>query len=409
MSARSAHPRTSRVLACLLAAALAVAPCVAAKDKPGRKRGKASPEQSTSPPPLSSAGCKEPAPVDAELAAGLAAHARGNWQESSTHLQAWAATPDAERDPAAARGLYALAFAQRQLRAQAAAQATSDRALPLLQARVAQSPTLEGYYYLQGLHQARGDAAAQLTVIAEALRQVESGAICAARDPDDSFRLARLYEFAGNSARQLELLAEASAGYARADPASPATYRALAEKGLGDAAAAAGDPVAAALHLRLAADLDPTIPGVHRGLGVALLKQGQVSEAIAYWVGHWQFERQNGNELMYVVPVLQRLVAHRARFGAEHAIADLPGYTVPALEQNAIVEAKAMAELLAQRAEAEHAGQPVPPEAATGVDVADYRMVQFLAEYVLRGQDLQEFAVQNGLIAAIHGRGLPQQ
>jgi len=407
---RTPFPRTipRRVVACLLASALAASPAIAAKDKPGRKDRKASSDGKSKDAAKSTAGCKEPSPLDPELVAGLAAHARASWKESSTHLSAWAATPNAESDPAAARGMYALAFAQRQLGGQAAAQAASDRALPLLQARVAQSPTLEGFYYLQGLQQAREDRTGQLGTIAEGIRQVESGTLCVGRDPDDNFRLARLYEFAGNNQRQHELLAEAAAGYARADAASPSPYRALTEKALGDAAAASGDPAGALAHLRIAAELDPAIPGVHRALGLALLRQGEADEAIAYWAKHWQLERQNGNELMYVLPVLQRLVAHRKAFGTQQVISDLSAYTIPALEQNAIVEARAMAEIAARHAEALPAGQPAPADVTTEWDVADYRMVQFLTEYVLRGQDLQEFAVQNGLIASIHGRGLPR-
>ncbi len=160
-------------------------------------------------------------------------------------------------------------------------------------------------------------------------------------------------------------------------------------------------------HLATAARLDPTIPGVNRLAGLALLRAGRYEEAAQHWRKTWRREGEAGNMLIYAIPVANDMARHRARFGTEHVIADLAGYTLPAIEQNAVMEGMRFLQLDAEERDAKTRGAPFPPEKALERDIADYRMNQFLAEYVSRGEDLQELALQKGLLPAIHHRDMP--
>ena len=384
----------------LWALCLACAPAFAAKDAPGRK-SKAKPAAAAA-----TRGCKEAAPRDPDLVAGLTAYAAGNWAGAASSLATWAARPEAEKDPAAARGMYALAYSLRATGGGAAAEAALARAQPLLEARTQSAPTLEAWYYLQGLHQMKGDEPAQLAAISSALKALDDGQLCAERDGDDWFRIARMYAIAGDKARQSESLNAASAAYAKgpADAVSP--YRAMVEKDLGEAALTSNDLAAAELHLAAAAKLDPSIPGVHRQLGLVYLRRGNVEAAATHWRRNWRNETQNGNAFMYAIPVMQKVLAFRSKPGTE-PLTGLSQFTVPALEQNAISEAKIVGTLQQEKAAAQSAGTPFPAEKEAELAAAEYRCLQYLLEYVTRGEDLQEFALQNGLLPIIHGRTLP--
>ena len=78
-----------------------------------------------------------------------------------------------------------------------------------------------------------------------------------------------------------------------------------------------------------------------------------------------------------------------------------------ALETNAEVEAKTFLELSGKRDQAGAGGNAFSAEDAVAMDVAELRMAQFMVEYVARGGNLQEFALQKGLLPAIHRRDLP--
>jgi hypothetical protein len=377
-------------------------PAFAAKDGPGRK-SKAAPAAAAS-----TRGCKEPAPRDPDLVAGLTAYAAANWAGAATSLGTWAARPEAEKDPAAARGMYALAYSLRATGSTAAAEAALARAQPLLEARTQSNPTLEAWYYLQGLHQMKGDEPAQLAAISSALQALEGGRLCAERDGDDWFRIARMNAIAGDKVKQSESLNAASAAYEKAPQATASPYRAMVEKDLGEAALTSNDLASAEKHLAAAAKLDPTIPGVHRQLGLVYLRRGNVEAAATHWRRNWKNETQNGNAFMYAIPVMQKILAFRAKPGME-PLTGLSQFTVPALEQNAISEAKIFGTLQQEKAAAQAAGTPFPPGKEAELAAAEYRSLQYMLEYVTRGEDLQEFALQNGLLPIIHGRSLPSR
>lgn len=352
--------------------------------------------------------CKEPAPVDADLVAGLEAYAKADWKLAANTLAAWAAKPGAEADPAASRGLYSLAFAQRSIGDAAGVAASLARVEPLLRARTESQPTLEAWYYLQGVGQMRGDTTAQLTAVSGALKAIEAG-LCPERDGDDWFRIARLHSFAGNGEAKSEALRASSEAYGRQPEGAPASpYRALVEKELGDAAVTSNDLESAANHLAAAAKLDPSIPGVHRQLGLVYLKRGDIESASRHWRSNWRREREGGNAFMYALPVMNKILAYQQEPGME-PLTGLSQFTVPALEQNARSEAQDFLVLQQEIAVATEAGTPVEPEKLARMKAAEYRCLQFLLEYVTRGQDLQEFALQNGLLPVIHGKGLPKR
>ena len=387
-------------LACLCMTAFPVA---AAKDKSGRKKKADAPAAARS---ASSRGCKEPAPRDPDLVAGLQAYGKGDWASAATSLGTWAAKPGAETDPAAARGMYALAYSQRATQAPAAA-ATLQRAEPLLVARTQEEPTLEAWYYLQGLQQMKGDKPAQLAAISAAFQALDAGQLCAARDGDDWFRVARMSEIAGDQEKRSEGLHRASEAYEAAPESGAASpYRAMVEKELGDAALQSNDLEAAEKHLAIAARLDPSIPDVHRDLGLVQLRRGHLDDALQNWRTTWRLERNNGNGFLYAIPVMMKVSAYRAMPGME-PLTGLSQFTVPALETNATSEARALEALQQEKAAAEAAGTPLPPEKEAQIRQAEYRCLQYLLEYVTRGQDLQEFALQNGLLQVIHGKSLP--
>jgi hypothetical protein len=111
---------------------------------------------------------------------------------------------------------------------------------------------------------------------------------------------------------------------------------------------------------------------------------------------------------MYAIPVMQKILAFRAKPGME-PLTGLSQFTVPALEQNAISEAKIFGTLQQEKAAAQAAGTPFPPGKEAELAAAEYRSLQYMLEYVTRGEDLQEFALQNGLLPIIHGRSLPSR
>lgn len=353
--------------------------------------------------------CDAAGPVQPDLRTGLELYVRGEWQEAARALKKWAAHEDATKDPAAGRGFYALAFADRMSGRPQAAEGWLARGRPLLEARVASSPSLEDWYYLASLHRMAGDSRAQLGVVADFLRAASEERVCPDADGDDLFRMARLQGFAGRDEARAAALEAAAEKYEKGD-GSILAYRALATKELGEAALSAGDDEAAARHLAVAAELDPSQPGVHRKLGLALLRLDRPGAAAAHWRQSWRKERDGGNDLLYAVRVLMDVTRYRERFGDEHALEDLDEYTVPALEQNARHEAtEYQAKAAAATALEAEGGEGEELEALRlARDIADYRMNQLLAEYVERDEDLAEFALQNGLLGAIHHRQLPR-
>jgi tetratricopeptide (TPR) repeat protein len=355
------------------------------------------------PPPIP---CKAPVAVASELAAGLDLYLDGHWDQAIAQLQRWAAGADAAKDPAADRGFYALGYALQMAGRPEDALRWMERAEPLLGSHADQAPSLETWYYLASLYRFRQDTARQLEVTARALRELDAGRLCPAGDGDDLFRLARLAGFAGRDEQQGRLLAGAAAAYGSGQGGVRA-YRALAERELGDQAFKAGDFAAASDHLAAAARLDRGQHGVHRRLGLALLEQDRIGEAAAHWRQNWRWERDGGNDLIYAIRVIDDVRRYRERFGAEHRVADLEEYTVPALEQNALLEARTFLTLQARTTEAGASGGALSDEELLQMAVADYRMNQFLLEYVRRGKDLAELALANGLLAAIHGHALP--
>lgn len=400
MTVRALSPIALATAAALLASGWAT-PSDAREPREKRARGKA---QATARP--AAPGCKEPAAKDPALASGLEAYAAGRMPDAAAQLAAWAAKPGADEDPGAARGLYSLAFAQRATGNSAAAAAILDRVEPLLRARIETAPSLEAWYYLQGVSQMRGDTAGQLGAVSSALKALEAG-LCAQRDGDDWFRVARLHAFAGNAAAKSEALGRASETYAALPQGAPAPqYRALVEKELGDAALTSNDLESAEKHLAVAAKLDPSIPGVHRQLGLTYLRRGNIDAAAQHWRSNWRNEREGGNSFMYALPVMNKILQHRTK-GTAEPLTGLSQYTLPALEENAKTEAQEFLVLKQELAEAQAAGAALDPEKVARMDAAEYRCLQYLLEYVTRGQDLQEFALQNGLLPVIHGKGLP--
>lgn len=380
-------------------AVILLAPAVLARDERPARGGRA-------PKPAAPvAACKGPAPKDADLAAGLALYAMSDWSSAAMKLGAWAAMPGSDADPAAARGLYALAYAARTARWGDSGAAAMTRARAILEARPEAERTLEDWYYLQGLRQMAGDQAGQLTAVTTALRAAEAGALCAQRDGDDWFRLARFYGFAENLAKRSEALAAAAAAYDAAPAGAPAQYRGLAERDLGEAALTSNDLESAERHLALAAKLDPSMQGVHRQLGLVYLRRGKLEEAAEHWRLNWKREGEGGNMILYALPVIRRVIDYRAR-PAIQRMAGLSAYTKAALEQDAVAEAKTMLGLRQEAEKAKLAEQPFPPEKQKELETADYRLNELLLEYVTRGHDIQEFALQNGLLPAIHGHDL---
>ena len=144
--------------------------------------------------------------------------------------------------------------------------------------------------------------------------------------------------------------------------------------------------------------------GVHRSVGVAMLRMDDVASARTYWTKNRRFEKQNGNGLNYTLFVLIDILRYRKQLGDEHRIANLTEYTVSALEKNAAYEGRRAVEARAALAQAEAAGQPEPEGMAQTLLEADYRMNQFLMEFAARGQQVQELALQQGLLPAIHHR-----
>lgn len=398
MKARITH----LVAACLLLSPLA-APARERKakgEKPSRSERSGRHSVATKPDP----SCKEPPAIDADLAAGLLAYTEGRWPDAVTSLAAWAEKPEAEKDPGAARGLYCLGYAARTTGSPGVSDRAMNRAEPVLKSRMATAPTLEAAYYLQAIYQVRGDQAMQLAVISSALKDVGDGKLCAKPDADDLFRLARLHAFAGARAEQVATLELASAAYAKAG--APSHYRAVTEKDLGDARLAAGDATSAASHFHLAATLDPNIPGVHRAYGIALVRDGRLKDASDWWRNNWRRERDDGNSLIYAIPTLDKVLRLKPIVG-DKGVQDLAAYTTVALETNCEVEARRFLELAGKRGEARASGGDLAAEDAVAIDVAELRMAQFMVEYVARGGNLQELALQKGLLPAIHHRDLP--
>lgn len=398
---------TARLPAALVLFALVSGLAVPAEAaKKDRKKEPRKAQDQAAPAPAK--GCKEPAPVNAQLAAGLASYVAGRWDEAAATLLAWSETPDADKDPAAARGFYALSYALRTARGPSAGLPALNRARPLLEARTKADPTLEAWYYLQGLHQMTSDQAAQLTAVSTAIRSVEAGEICATRDGDDWFRLARLYGFAGNEAKKSECMRAAGEAFSKLPADAPASpYRPLVEKELGDAALRSNDLPAAEEHLAMAAKLDPTIPGVHKQLGLVMLQRGKIQAAADHWRRTWKIERDGGNGFMYALPVMNKVLAYRALKDFEEPLTGLSQFSIPALEQNAITEGKQFLTLRADQENAIKENVPFPDEKVKQMKSAEYKCLQYLLEYVTRGSDLQEFALQNGLLPVIHGRDLP--
>ena len=115
-------------------------------------------------------------------------------------------------------------------------------------------------------------------------------------------------------------------------------------------------------------------------------------------------EREGGNALVYSIPVVMDVIKYRAQL-PDQIIADMSVYTIPALEDNAKVEAGRWMELAAKS----QGGAALSPEDTAAMTAADFKLKQMLLEYILRGQDLPEFALRNGLLPAIHHRGLPER
>jgi tetratricopeptide (TPR) repeat protein len=379
----------------------------AGRDKPASpaKRAKADAAAAAAAGPPK-APCKEPAPKDPALVAGLDHYLAGRWGDAVTSLKSWAETAGADSEPAAGRGFYSLAYALVQSGQRQAAGTWFGKAQPVLEAPPSDGRpgiSLEADYYLASLHENRGDAAAQLQVVARALRELEAGTLCPDPDGDDLFRQARLMGFAGRQAEKVKLLERAEAAYA-AGSGAVTTYRVLLHQELGRAARDAGDVAAWERHFTAAAALDPKTAGVHLGLGLAKLRQGDVKGAADHWRRTWRLERQNGNALVYAVAVLDKVVRHRGALGEAHRITNLADYTMPALEENALQRGRELARAVEALAAA---GTPPPAELEAQRTVADYEMAQFLTEMIARGADIQEFALRSGLVGAIMARDLP--
>ena len=379
---------------------LLVAAGADARDKPKAAKRERAPRKAAEKAP-DRTRCEDSLPSDPDLVAGFAAHAKADWPLAAKHLHAWATRPGAEADPAAARGFYSLSHAMRARGQAGRAAEFARKARDILVARAETAPSLEAYYYLASAHAALGDTSAQLEVVSRALRDIDGGLLCPSPDGDDVFRMARLAGAAGHRDREMDLMEKASALYA-GGRGEMVAYRALAVRAMADRARDAGDLAGAQVHYEVAALMDPSIPDVHRDLGLVLIRQGKVREAAQYWGKNWSKERNDGNALMYSVPLLGAVTVFRERFGEQHVV-DTKPFTGPALEQNAISEGKKVLELRAAIARAAASGLAPDPAQADALAVAEYRTHQFLLEMLLRGADLPAFALQNGLLPGIHG------
>lgn len=392
------------VLALLVSAGLLLASC---EDADAARKNRDKKKKAAVETPVPGAGnCKAPAPASADLAAGLELYLVGDWRGALEPLAAWGNSEDSASDPAAGRGFYSLGFASTATRQERHAQGWYDRAEPLLEASAEQAPNLEDLYYLASLYRTLNDPAKQLATVSKTLSLIESGQVCPATDGDDDFRISRLLSFAGRDEDRRSRLEQAVQKYAQGQ-GKVASYHALALQELGERARQEGDLARWEELLTQAAALDPSIPNVHRNLGLAKLKRGAMAEAAEYWRLNWRKERNDGNSLIYAVRILLAAVTLEKRFGDEHRIENLEAYTKDALEQNSVFEARKMATMASKLAgELEDEEEKA---ARLEHDVAHYRFVQFLTQYVSDENDLQEFALQNGLLPAIHGTGLPKR
>jgi hypothetical protein len=414
-----------RGLATLLAVALvlgcfAVNPAEAGRKKKKRKakRGR---NNASAPVVPGSGNCKAAAPQEEDLAAGLAAYLEGDWKAAVDALSAWSAKDGATDAAGAGRGIYSLAFALQSLRRTNEANERYTQARPLLEKSSAEAPTLESRYYLTSLYRNQNEPGLQLDLVSLTLTDLESGELCPAPDADDDFRHSRLLSFAGREEQKAEVLRRAFTKYESGGGKLKA-YHSLAAKELGDLSRRShaellkqnGDPeqlLALATDWENAAtrsaELEPKTPGVHWSVGMAMLAQDRHGDAAAYWRKNWRKERQNGNGMVYAVRVLADVASYRELFGEAERVDKLRTFTRAGLEQNSLFEAKKF--LGIQRELGVESDMDDDQRTAKELEMKlfDYRMNQFLGEYVSRGYDLQEFALQNQLLPAIHHRALP--
>ncbi|MEM7245244.1 MAG: hypothetical protein AAF533_07855 [Acidobacteriota bacterium] len=347
--------------------------------------------------------CHGAQPVDAKLAEGLSQHLQGNRKDALLSLQDWAQRDPAGQDPAAGRGFYSLGYLLDSSGQVALGRQWFDKGRALLQKEVNEAPSLEGQYYLSSLLKVLQDEQAHLKVVSAALEDLDAGRTCVEPDGDDHFRHARLLHFAGRIDDKVALLEKARAKYAVEPGLVP--YRALVARELADAAKEAGDLDRWKSLALEAAELSPETPGVHRSYGLALLEAGMVGEAGEYWRKNWKKERQDGNSLVYGVRVLRDVAYYQEHF-PEEAIGNLREHVTQALEQNTLFEARKVLTLRGELQGLVEADQELDPVKKREHDIADYRMNQFLMEYVRRQQDVGDLLLQNGVLGAVHHKTL---
>jgi len=331
--------------------------------------------------------CKEPMAADAKLAEGLRLYEGGNWRASYDQLARWAKAPDAAKDPAAGRGFYALSYALRMSGKPLEAAPWTAQAQAALERVTESERSIEGFYYLASIADSRqaSDEVARL-----AKRAIAEGA-CGSPDGDDLFRLARLNVFAGNAdegTRLMTLAAEAlAAGKGRV-----VTYQPLAHSSLAAELVAQKKHAEALTHLRKAADLDPSLPRIHRAVGLTMLRLGDVAGAGAYWRAEAR-PAVDGDDIDDATLLLERVVSARSADGAAAAASDLATLERAALDQRARETSAAWLDLSRKAGRSQRSPEVV---------AAERRVLDVMMEYLQRGENVTRIVQANGVTRLLH-------
>jgi tetratricopeptide (TPR) repeat protein len=337
-----------------------------------------------------SSRCKEPAATDDRLAAGLRLYEQGDWRGSLDPLTRWAKGPDAASDAAAGRGYYALAYALRMSGRPLEAAPWSAEARTVLTPHYEQSLSLEGFYYLASIADSRQARDEAKLVAKHALH--DDGA-CPSPDGDDLFRLARLNAYAGNDDEATRLMTLAVEAFA-AGRGHVKAYEPLAHASLAADLVASKKYAEALVHLRAAAELDPSMPRIHRAVGLTMLRLGDVAGAASYWREHATPE-VDGDDIGDAGLLLDRIVATRAADGAPPAAAGLSGLDRAALDQRAREACAAWLDLSRKAGRSSGSGDAAADAERAVLDV--------LLEYVERGENVARVAQDNGVTKVLHG------
>ena len=416
----------------------------------------AAPARQVGPPRVADASAADAkaARLARALELGSYSYVRGDWFSTLRNYQE--AARAGATDPEI---LYRMGYAAKQLRQPDEMNKWFGQATPLLEKRLAEGGTLADSYLLAAIKSAATPTDSSVQEISRrAIEKLGDGAFGPPKKlkGPDLFRLARLYQFVGETELSRETMELARASYRKMlpGPSDQSEHRRGSTRRAGhrEVTLDPNDPYFAAVFMEGAAEkmavgdyagaaglyeevvrTRPWAPGAFYNLGRARLRQGDLPAAQTAWQKAKTRDLPYSTEASYAEALASRVIAYGAAHPEEKVAVEGPFFVMGRAEiERTVKEAtasivelyRAAAPAAAHSKEGEPPADASAPEAAGPVKTAappkleaaptspeieraEHELTKALLAYLVRGYPIRELAMEHQLFGFIFRKPAP--